>query len=520
MRVGIISVYVDPNRRGEDHRGPIQPQVGPLIAALLPPDVEIDVVLDTWREPEWTRDYDLLFISCLHSDFDRARQISHYWRRRGAKTVFGGILASTFPTLCQPYFDAVVIGDAEGAVGDVYRDFDRGALKPFYVASAYDPERLPVPRLDLAVKQQLVPLTLEATRGCPFACNFCSLTGIGTRFHTRPPELVVRDIVEGQRMLRGLTPSYMIPTVSFADNNIGGNLAYLARLCDALTPLRIWWGAAITFNGIVDPDVVKMLSRAGCRLLFTGLESFNPETIADMRKFQNELDRTRGALDLCRKHGIIVSSGLMVSPVMDTWTYLRTIPDRLRESGLHIPAFVCFECPFPGTPHFQRLAEREAPAFLPNALLRDFSGYTLVVKPAHESTTAFVEQYKWLLGATFTKRAKLRKLCDDLPRFLSKGHWESSAVDLIHHLVGAHQPVDPGRTYLAASDQPPPEMTGVPLTDSDFDTEEQRRAVVEPWAVTDRNGRALPIWTRSQRVFDRGGRVSASVLSLADASAV
>src|ERR1700682_4074455 len=182
MRVGIISVYVDPNRRGKYTRWPLNPQVGPLIVALLPPDVEVDLVFDTWREPEWTRDYDLIFIGCLHSDFDRGRPLSHYLRRRGAKTGFRGILASTYPTLCRPFFDAVVIGDAEGAVRDVYRDFDRGELKPFYVASAYDPDQLPVPRLDLAVKQQLVPLTLEATRGCPFACDFCSLTGIGTRF--------------------------------------------------------------------------------------------------------------------------------------------------------------------------------------------------------------------------------------------------------------------------------------------------------------------------------------------------
>ena len=62
----------------------LQPQAGPLIAALLPPGVEVDVINDTWEDPDWRRDYDLLFISCLHSDFDRARQISHYWRRRGA----------------------------------------------------------------------------------------------------------------------------------------------------------------------------------------------------------------------------------------------------------------------------------------------------------------------------------------------------------------------------------------------------------------------------------------------------
>jgi len=172
MRAGVISVYVDPNRRGEDHRGPLQPQIGPLIAALLPADVDVELVFDTWREPDWTRSYDLLFISCLHSDFDRARQISHYWRRRGAKTVFGGILASTYPALCRPFFDAIVVGDAEGAVPDIYRDFNAGRLKSLYVSSPYDPDRIPVPRLDLAVGQQLVPLTLEPESSTPQLRDF------------------------------------------------------------------------------------------------------------------------------------------------------------------------------------------------------------------------------------------------------------------------------------------------------------------------------------------------------------
>ena len=90
MRVGIISVFTDYHRRGRHHRGVLQPQIGPLVAALLPPEVEIDVVNDTWEDPDWSRDYDLVFLSALHSDFDRARQLSHYYRRRGARTVLGG----------------------------------------------------------------------------------------------------------------------------------------------------------------------------------------------------------------------------------------------------------------------------------------------------------------------------------------------------------------------------------------------------------------------------------------------
>ena len=132
MRIGIVSAFVDYHRRGAHHRGVLQPQAGPLLAALLPAGVEVDVINDAWTDPDWARDYDLLLISCLHSDFDRARQISHYWRRRGAKTVLGGILASTYPGLCAPWFDAVVIGDPEDTVPRLVDDFARRDLQPLY----------------------------------------------------------------------------------------------------------------------------------------------------------------------------------------------------------------------------------------------------------------------------------------------------------------------------------------------------------------------------------------------------
>ena len=86
---------------------------------------------------------------------------------------------------------------------------------------------------------------------------------------------------------------------------------------------------------------------------------------------------------------IVLMAGLMLSPTMDDLAYIDSIPERLRDSGLHVPTYVCFETPFPGTPLFERLAARREPAFLPNALLRDFNGYTLVTRPRHTTPEEF-----------------------------------------------------------------------------------------------------------------------------------
>lgn len=498
MRVGIISVYVDYHRRGRKNRAALQSQIGPLIGGLLPGHIDIEYVNEAWRTPDWARDYDLLFISSMHSDFDRARQISHYWRRRGTRTVYGGAFASSYPRLCQPYFDAVAVGDPEGTVPQIYRDFCAGQLKQLYSATEYRPQAVRAPRFDLIAGQAPHALCFEATRGCPFQCEFCVLTGLGTRHRIRPLDSVLRDIRRGQSLLQGRVPRHHLRIVGFCDNNIGGNLAYLRQLCDMLTPLRLQWYGAATFNVISNPELVRVLARSGCRALFVGLESFNPATIRDMRKHQNVARKMRAALDNCRSHGIVIISGLMISPLIDDLDYLRQIPRHLRESGLHVPTFICFESPIPATPHFHRLTRLRPGPFLPGALLRDFTGYTLVVRPAHAPLGEFIEAYRELVRTVYSAGNRARKLADDLPRFLRRGRWFPALVDALDVIGSDPQPLA-ARTLIAGSDLAPPES--VPFADSNFESEAERQRVVEPWRVIDEEGIVLDEWLAATPVF-------------------
>jgi radical SAM family protein len=505
MKIGIISVYVDYHRRGRKNRLAMQPGIGPLLAGLLPRGDEVEIVNETWRDPDWRRDYDLLFISSLHPDFDRARQMSHYWRRRGAKTVYGGPFASAFPDLCQPYFDTVVVGDPETSVPAVRADFGRRALKPRYTATEFRPGEARPPRFDLMSGQSYTPLCLEATRGCPFECEFCVLTGLGTRHHARPVADVLRDIRQGQEATRDRWRPWRHRVVGFADNNLGGSLPYLRELCAALTPLGLQWYAAVTFNVAANPELVRLMSRAGCRVLYVGLESFNPETLRDMNKNQNVVSKVRAVIDNCRRSGILLVSGLMISPLTDGPDYLQAIPARLEACGLHIPTFICFESPIPGTPHFRRLAARREPALLPDALLRDFTGYTLTVRPARAPLDEFVGAYRELINKVYSPWRRLRKLADDLPYFLPGGYWFPALLDTIDTLAVDPTP-DCSRSLIAGSDVPPPET--VPLATSDFDSAEEFARIMTPWRVTDANGAALPQWLTAQPVFERESRSS------------
>ena len=494
MRVGIIFVFRDYHRRGRRNRTSMQPQIGPMLAGLLPDSADIEIFNETWEEPDWTRTYDLVFISAMHSDFDRARQVSHYWRRRGATTVFGGYLAATHPEMCAPWFDAVVSGDPEANVPRLYADFLAGRLEPLYDRRDYDANLLRPSRFDLLVGKAKHPFAFEATRGCPFSCDFCVLTGFGTRHHTRDVADVVREICAGQELLKGKLLSIQRHIVGFTDNNLAGHPGWFRRFCEALTPLKIQWYAAVTFNAIADPVMVSLMARSGCRVLFVGLESFNASTLKDMRKHQNAVHKIKAALDCCRDAGILVISGMMVSPISDDIAYIRKLPEYLAEAGLHVPTFLCFESPIPGTPQFNRLAREKISPFMPNAMLHDFTGYTLTVRPKHAPAEEFVAAYRETVAEVFSWRNRGRKILADLPKLLWNGGWFPALIDLGDMLslqnTGA---AAKGRTWIAGTDAYPPER--VPLQESDFDSEEQAAAVLTTTKMTDEQGRVMPGWT-------------------------
>jgi hypothetical protein len=243
-----------------------------------------------------------------------------------------------------------------------------------------------------------------------------------------------------------------------------------------------------------------MLARAGCRTLFVGLESFNPTAIADMNKHQNAIPKIRAALEHCRDNGILVMAGLMVSPLVDDLAYIGRIPGYLRRSGLHVPTFICFECPIPGTPHFQRLARLQAGPFLPNALLRDFTGYTLVLKPAHAAVAEYIAAYRKVIADVYSWRNRIRKLADDLPRFLKRGRWLPALFDLAD--VCATDPTPAAsRTLVAGTDTEPQER--VPFDESDFSSDVERARILSPWVVTDGDGRVLDRWLESPPVYSQ-----------------
>jgi radical SAM superfamily enzyme YgiQ (UPF0313 family) len=420
MKIAIISTYTHPTRQRVKEPSVMQSAVPELIAGLCPEDAEIEIYNEKEADIPLDRDWDLVFFSYLHSYYEHTKVLSMLLRRRGVVTVAGGRHASHFPEDVLEHFDAVVTGEPEANVPALIDDFSRGELERRYDRASTGPAAIRPLRYDLidfSANRFRIP-GIEASRGCPFKCNFCVLTG-HEKYRYRPVADVVDEIKTKMRWNQnwlGLAGDIF----SFLDNNLGGSPKYLRELCEALIPLKKIWGCAVTFNVLKDESLVKLMAQAGCRYVYTGLESLNPESISAMNKGQNKLAEVGRTIRRAYENGIVLSFGLIVGSDGDTNAYLERLPEYLAELGHSSITFLGIVCPYPETPFFRELVADGR--ILPGTSIRDYDGYTLCHRPKNLHPSEVVEHYVRLCNAigsvsNVTKHWAERLFMSNLPAY-------------------------------------------------------------------------------------------------------
>jgi len=163
-----------------------------MLAAVTPEEVELRLVNETAEDIPYDKPWDLVGLTGMGSGIVRAWQIGDEFRRRGRKVVIGGIAASLGkPEWTLAHADALVIGEAEETWPQVIRDAQAGRLRPTYQSEEPpDIKTLPLPRYDLmngGVYGRWTPV--QATRGCPFTCSFCSVSAFFRHRRLAPEQL-------------------------------------------------------------------------------------------------------------------------------------------------------------------------------------------------------------------------------------------------------------------------------------------------------------------------------------------
>ncbi|HEY3449251.1 MAG TPA: radical SAM protein [Myxococcales bacterium] len=342
-------------------------------------------------------DYDFLLLSCLTPTVERGFDIASLFRRRNAagKVLMGGQHVTFLPDEALAFADHVVAGEGENVIVDLLRHgSDERVVRGSPVK---DLDALPPVDWDLLVnwrRQYIQPIMLS--RGCPFGCNFCSVTAMfGRAYRTVSVERALAEIARTTRN-----------DAFFYDDNFTANPKRSFEILEGMLRLRKRphsWSAQVRSDVARHEDLVALLARADCGRVYIGMESINDDALAEMNKGQTAED-VRRAVKVFHKYGISVHGMFMFGADADDPETLRATGDFVRREGVDSVQYL-ISTPFPGTEYFARL---EAEGRLLHKVWRYYDAMHVVFRPKRLSPAQLQELAMEQYGDYYTVRRALQ----------------------------------------------------------------------------------------------------------------
>jgi len=358
--------------RGEDST-PVKPLWAAVLAAHTPEDVELsflDASVQAVDPDPPSSVPDLVGISVNTKTAAEAYRVADAYRRSGSLVVLGGVHASLVPHEAACHADAIVIGEGEGLWTEVVRDARSRSLRPIYRREGWiDLAGLPLPRRDLFRSPKYVPFdVVQTARGCPFPCEFCSVSAYhGRHFRFRPVREVMKELEQVSRR------------VLIGDDNVMVHTSRGRELLRAMVPLRKHWVGQCSLAALHRPDNVDLLAKSGCKALFIGFESVNRDATRATGKQQNDPRRYYEVVRRLADAGVAVWGSFVFGLDGDDIDSLTRTVDFCIDAKLTVALFALLT-PYPGTRLYDRLLHEDR-----------LVSPTWWLDPAHEKLSPFFE---------------------------------------------------------------------------------------------------------------------------------
>jgi radical SAM superfamily enzyme YgiQ (UPF0313 family) len=336
-------------------------------------------------------------ISAITGTAPRAYELAARFRRRGVPVVLGGVHPTLMPDEAQRHADSVVVGYAEETWPQLLRDFAAGHMQARYTQQpGLSLAGLPFPRRDLLPSSRFVTThTIEATRGCIHACEFCVVpTAWG-----RPLQKPVADVIADIRQMRARR-------LIFLDLNLIADIAYAKELFTALIPLKLTWGGLTTTLLAWDDDLLALAARSGCRGILIGLESLSQESLAETNKAFNLRKDYHFVVRRLHAHGIALMGCFVFGFDHDTPDTFAETVEFVQTAHIDLPRYAILT-PFPGTPLYWRL-KREGRLLTEDWSLYD--GQHVVYQPYQMSPQELLARTEWAWKQTYSLRSIAKRL--------------------------------------------------------------------------------------------------------------
>ena len=319
-----------------------------------------DIAKLDWEQLE---DVDIICLSSITSTAPRAHQLAKKFSDKGVPVVMGGPHSTFMPEESLLYADYVVRGEGEETIVELIEYLESG--KPLNTIKGlsyrtdehsiiHNPDRefisdldsSPIPDFNLVYNWDRSKITPIATsRGCPFACRFCSVIQMfGRKYRFKSIGRVIEEI----KAVASSTKH-----IFFIDDNFAANKKRTKELLQAVldNDIKIEWSAQVRADIAMDAELIELMKATGCFNVYIGFESINPKTLALFNKKQGVEDND-SCIRLLKKHSIGIHGMYVLGSDTDDIQTIRDTQRYAKKLDIESIQFMMLT-PLPGTPVFE-----------------------------------------------------------------------------------------------------------------------------------------------------------------------
>ena len=362
-----------------------EPPLGLItVAAMLPKDwskklIDLNVSKLNDKDILWA---DYVFVSAMNVHLKSFREIVRRCNKLEVKVVAGGPLCTTqYKDLLG--VDHFILNEAEITLPPFLEDLKNGTPKKVYQTGEFpDVALTPIPMWELLDMKKYASMSVQYSRGCPYDCEFCSITMLNGR---KPRAKCTEQFITELNRLYDLG---WRGGISVVDDNFIGNKR---KLKEDTLPALIEWSkekkypfffiTEVSINLADDDELMRLMVEAGFNSIFVGIETPNNESLIECGKMQNLKRDLVESVNRIQRSGMLVSGGFIIGFDNDTEKVFDEQIDFIQRSGITSAMVGLLNAPT-GTKLYNRLKEE-------GRLLEMWSGNNM------DANVNFVPKMEW-----------------------------------------------------------------------------------------------------------------------------
>jgi radical SAM superfamily enzyme YgiQ (UPF0313 family) len=317
----------------------------PALSAIIPKDWEKEVCYEYFDEINFETTASVIGISSMGYEIFRGIEIAEEFKKRGKKVIFGGFQSHVSKDYLNNRCDSIIHGNpGKPAMERVLKDIENNKLKKEYFCNVDLNFKLDYPVLNTS-KIFFAPVLFSM--GCRNNCDYCIVGSIYKgHYHLRNVKYVMEELDYLHRFTK---------KIAVVDTNFYNNRQYLIKICNYMISknYKFVWGGQSTIDIGDDKEILTLLKKAGCKVLFIGLETIEQANLDAVHK-DYSVDSYKQKIENIQKAGIKIAGFFMYGLDGDTKDTSEQMANYIINNKIALPMLNVL-VPTPGTRIYEKL---------------------------------------------------------------------------------------------------------------------------------------------------------------------